>query len=98
MSAPESVDTAPEEHTVSSTVPVSGVSRAAGLVEVIPMFDGSADDSEHEVGVAPVGRRRLVLVSQGALFLNLVKAGWRMTDFLTTASMEFSCVGRFRCS
>ena len=67
VSAPESVDAAPEEHTVPSTVPASGVPRAAGPVEVIPMFDGSADDSEHEVGVAPVGRRRLVLVSQGSV-------------------------------
>ena len=67
VSAPESVDAAPEEHTVPSTVPASGVLRAAGPVEVIPMFDGSADDSEHEVDVAPVGRRRLVLVSQGSV-------------------------------
>ena len=67
VSAPVSVDAAQEEHAVPSTVPASsGVLRAAGPVEVIPMFDGSADGSEHEVDAAPVGRRRLVLVSQGS--------------------------------
>ena len=66
VSAPVSVDAAQEEHMVPSTVPASGVLRAAGPAEVIPMFDGSADGSEHEVDAAPVGRRRLVLVSQGS--------------------------------
>ena len=62
-----SVDAAQEEHAVPSTVPASsGVLRAAGHVEVIPMFDGSADASEHEVEAVPVGRWRLVLVSQGS--------------------------------
>ena len=61
-----SVDVAQAEHMVPSTVPASGVLRAEGPAEVIPMFDGSADGSEHEVDAAPVGRRRLVLVSQGS--------------------------------
>ena len=61
-----SVDVAQEEHMVPSTVPASGVLRVEGPAEVIPMFDGSADGSEHEVDAAPVGRRRLVLVSQGS--------------------------------
>ena len=46
---PVSVDVAQEEHMVPSTVPASGVLRVARLAEVIPMFDGSADGSEHEV-------------------------------------------------
>ena len=66
VSAPVSVDAAQEEHTVPSTIPASDVLRVAVLVEVIPMFDGCADGSEHEVDAATVGRRRLVLVSQGS--------------------------------
>ena len=69
VSAPVSVDAAQEEHAVPSTVPASsGVLRARGLVEVIPVFDGSADGSEHEVDAVPVGRRRVVLVSHGSHF------------------------------
>ena len=64
---PVSVDAAQEEHAVPSTVPASsGVLRVAGHVEVIPMFDGSVDGSEREVEAVPVGRWRLVLVSQGS--------------------------------
>ena len=93
VSAPVSVDAAQEEHTVPSTVPASGVLRVAGPVEVIPMFDGSADGSEHEVDAAPVGRRRLVLVSQGSHVSQSGEGRLEDDRFLTTtASMEFqSC-------
>ena len=75
VSAPVSVDAAQEEHAVPSTVPASsGVLRAAGPVEVIPMFDGSADGSstrlmrsQSDAGVWCWSRR-------GAMFLNLDKA------------------------
>ena len=92
VSAPVSVDVAQEEHVLPTTVPASGVLRAAGPAEVIPMFDGSADGSEHEVDAARVGRRRFVLVSQGS-HVSQSGEGRLTTDFMTTtALMEFqSC-------